>query len=76
MVSVVIWRCEWGKISLGQVGNHQVSWKKYEEFFALKIHTGSFNENKHMKGSGVRFGQERKKLYKLLSQNFKKRRHL
>lgn len=56
-----------GEPALGFVGNHQVPWSGDEEFFVLKIHTGTFkqlHENKHIKDSGVRWcRQESKQVY-------------
>jgi hypothetical protein len=46
--------------------HHQVPWNEDGEFLALKIHTGTFkelHENKHIKDSGVRCGQERRQMY-------------
>jgi hypothetical protein len=66
MVSIVIWRCGWGKVALGNAGNHEVPWNEDKEIFVLKIHTGTFDqlhENKHSKDNGVRCRQRRKQVY-------------
>ena len=42
-------------------------WSEDEEFFVLKIHTGTFkqlHENKHIKDSGLRSRQEREQVYR------------